>query len=1099
VSDDNCQAPHDLDAIVESYELAQQTRGNAHLEDFLPAADHPEYVRIVCELIRVDLEYGWVRGTPLRLEDYQSRFSAVFERSDAIAQIAFEEFRQRRQAGEAVSRNDYAVRYAIDVSDWPQGSTPGADRRDDPQALNPKPAVAILEDEESGTVAFPTGSWSDLESRLGASGNPETAAPRPGERFAGFEIVRELGHGASARVFLARQHSLANRHVVLKVTSQRTVEPDRLARLQHTNIVPIYSAHETGGLSVLCMPFVGSCTLRDWVDQLRMLQNLPATGSELVSTLAAASGRTWRERESAPAQGPQAPSPGPTGDRDQMSARALAALSQLEQATYEHVILLLAAQTAAGLAHAHDQGVLHLDLKPANILLTDDGRPMLLDFHLAIVAGPEGPTAHFAGGTLPYMSPEQLQSLDRFQRLDERSDLFSFGVVFHELLTGRLPFPERTGRMDEVIAGMLSDRQRWPALLRPNRQISPATWAIVRHCLDPDPGRRYQSAHELLDDLQRQLSSRPLKFAGNPSLVERFRKWVRRHPRATSSAALLVAACVIAVAVAAVLIVREETSATLAAGRALEHFEAAFPEAKALLSLPIEDPAELAAETARAHELLRGFEPLEKDTWRDGRLYRRLDATQRARLDSQVGELLYLLAAPRKRPIGTNPLSAEDRASFDEELALNAQALSCFPKDHIPAALWKQRARLLELSGQAAAAEQARANIDRANIDRANTDRSSAPGSIDRILEAEDLVLGADFRNAAPLLDRLKFASPKDFSTWYLSGNACFALHDYSGAEAAFSACIPLRPDSYRAYYQRGICRLNLGKFEPAREDFDYVLQLKPDALAAVVSRALTWQGEGKLPEALADLTRAIDLGFPETRVYFMRAEIHEKLGNRQDAERDRREGLERMPTDPRSWVARGVARIDREPEEALEDFRSALALNPREFAAWRNVAHTLSERLGRPQEAIEALDRLLQMTADDPGAWAGRGVLLARKGRADAARADAQQALAIRRDALTVYQAACIEALASKDNGEAVQRALPLLAESLLKQMDLAELALADPDLERLRPSQAFRNLIAAARFLVAAPGNTGSRPGGPAERTSAPSTENDEARSSK
>ena len=298
MSDRDRTATYDLDAIVESYELAQQAHGSARLEDFLPVPDHPEYARIVCELIRVDLEYGWVRGAPLRLEDYRSRFAKVFERSDAIAQIAFEEFRQRRQAGEAVSRDDYALRYAINVSAWPNGP-PGAvlDRQEHPAALE-NPADAILEDAGERNVAVPTGRWSDLAS-LDESGSPETAAPRIGERFAGFEIVRELGRGASARVFLARQQSLANRHVVLKVTSQRTVEPDRLARLQHTNIVPIYSAHQAGGFSVLCMPFVGSCTLRDWVNQLRMLQKLPATGSELVSTLVAASGRTWRERDPA--------------------------------------------------------------------------------------------------------------------------------------------------------------------------------------------------------------------------------------------------------------------------------------------------------------------------------------------------------------------------------------------------------------------------------------------------------------------------------------------------------------------------------------------------------------------------------------------------------------------------------------------------------------------------------------------------------------------------------------------------------------------------------------------------------------------------------
>ena len=130
--------------------------------------------------------------------------------------------------------------------------------------------------------------------------------------------------------------------------------------------------------------------------------------------------------------------------------------------------------------------------------------------------------------------------------------------------------------------------------------------------------------------------------------------------------------------------------------------------------------SESAAIGAHARELLSGFETLEMDTWRDGRFYRQLNATQRDRLDRQVGELLYLLAAPRERPAGANPLSAEGRASFDEELALNARALSCFPKDQIPAALWKQRARLLELSGQTTAAAQLLASVD----------RSVAPGVI---------------------------------------------------------------------------------------------------------------------------------------------------------------------------------------------------------------------------------------------------------------------------------------------------------------------------------------------------------------------------------
>ena len=81
--------------------------------------------------------------------------------------------------------------------------------------------------------------------------------PRPGERPFHYEIVEEIGRGAFARVYLARQESLANRQVVLKVTAMPGDEPQKLARLRHPNVVPVYSVHENGAFHVICMPYLG--------------------------------------------------------------------------------------------------------------------------------------------------------------------------------------------------------------------------------------------------------------------------------------------------------------------------------------------------------------------------------------------------------------------------------------------------------------------------------------------------------------------------------------------------------------------------------------------------------------------------------------------------------------------------------------------------------------------------------------------------------------------------------------------------------------------------------------------------------------------------
>ena len=254
--------------------------------------------------------------------------------------------------------------------------------------------------------------------------------PAVGDTFCGFKLVGELGSGAFARVFLAEQSALAGRPVALKVTTRPTREPQQLAKLRHTNVVPIYSVHDDPPLQAVCMPFLGRQTLADLVKEYRATGVFPGTAA--YSTVVGLAGTTVNSSRGSgphPALPPAAPAAAPTDAVD------------AAEPSHPALVLRLVARLADGLAHAHEVGILHLDLKPANVLLADDGQPLLLDFNLAydVRSGDRERT----GGTLPYMAPEQLDEyIERgATRVDHRTDLYALGVIVFELLTGRHPFP----------------------------------------------------------------------------------------------------------------------------------------------------------------------------------------------------------------------------------------------------------------------------------------------------------------------------------------------------------------------------------------------------------------------------------------------------------------------------------------------------------------------------------------------------------------------------------------------------------------------------------------------------------------------------------
>ena len=331
--------------------------------------------------------------------------------------------------------------------------------------------------------------------------------------------------------------------MALKVSTGCFAESQKLARLQHTNIVPVYSFHRAGDLQAVCMPYFGATTLAGVLDDLGQRQTLPASGKGLVSTLNSRRSRSGVRSAVASAAAPVAPSRIAEGRSDPAAAApadgpaTLTTLRMLEGLTYVEAVLWIGGRLAEGLAHAHERGVLHRDLKPANVLLTDEGQPMLLDFNLSEDVQAAGAAGARVGGTLPYMAPEHLTAYQgRAAVVDARSDLYSLGVVLYELLTGRCPFEKHGGPLESVLPKMIADRLRPPPPARSlNPGVTPAVDSILRRCLESDPARRYQSARELQEDLDRQRLYQPLRYAADPSPRERIAKWLKRNPRAVGA------------------------------------------------------------------------------------------------------------------------------------------------------------------------------------------------------------------------------------------------------------------------------------------------------------------------------------------------------------------------------------------------------------------------------------------------------------------------------------------------------------------------------------------------------------------------------------
>jgi tetratricopeptide (TPR) repeat protein len=785
----------------------------------------------------------WRHGEHPLPEDFLAKHPALWEHPEAAAELIYEECCLRQEYGPEVPMEQVLNRFP----QW-------------------RPQLEVLLDCQ-GLL--------EMHRTL-------TQFPAADESLGDFLLVAELGRGAEGRVFLASQLSLGCRPVVLKFLPCENHEHLSLARLQHTHIVPLYSVedHPARGIRALCMPYFGGVAVAQLLEALRSKPPAERAGRDLLDALDRLQAGTPLV---APAGGP---------------ARQI-----LASASYVRAICWIGTCLADALQYAHERGLVHLDLKPSNVLLAADGQPMLLDFHLARgPIHPGGQEPQWLGGTAGYMSPEQQGVLRAIQQgrkadrsVDHRSDIYSLGVLLYEALGGGLPVPVEKPR----------------PLHRTNPRVSIGLADVVGKCLAEDPDDRYPQMAALGADLRRHLNHLLLTGVRNRSLMERWRKWRCRRPHGIALAALAMV-ILTAAGAAAVMGTSYVTQRTQQAGTALNDGQRQLANGEW---------------EGAIHTLRRGLSaahgiPFRRDLIDD--LHRRLwiaELQAQAAANRAAATLELHRLADRVRFLFFFSTSARtDEAIPESELGL---AASC-------RALWENRNRFLEGRSPSEGTHLEPAVHDDL-LDLAifwadlqvrlapPTDRSTAREKAlsilaqaeamfgpSRVLVAERRIHGASgqriqgaprrsfgcvqhaslrtlerapdtpwmhyalsrsflrsghLKRAAEEAERAVRLQPQGLWPNFYQGLTAYCLGRYEDAATAYSVCIGAAPEAAGCFFNRALAFEALGRTERALQDYDQALRLEPTLAVAVLNRGRLHDRAGHHDAALSDLHRARKLG----------------------------------------------------------------------------------------------------------------------------------------------------------------------------------------------------------------------------------------------
>ena len=432
------------------------------LVDLLPACSPPAQRLILSELVKFDMAQAAEAGFLRKLDFYSDVLEPLYTAGQIPFDLVLEEIQIRRSCGEAPNLEDFRDRFPHlqgIIAEFLGRQVP----RTSTNSLGKLPV-------------FP-----------------------PEFTIDDFQIVRTLGQGAFASVYLARQLSI-QRLVALKVSLHGSDEPIALSQLDHPNVVRLYDQRRISDPDaiLLYMQYVPGGTLSDTIKATCSTAPEELSGKSLLQTVDAALLTAGQQL------------PENSVERE-----------QLARLDWPRVVAWLGIQLSEGLAAAHERGIMHRDVKPANILLTAEGVPKLADFNVSFsgLAGSAGAAVHF-GGSLAYMSPEQLQVADpraaeRAENLDGRSDLYSLAIVLWEVWNGRRPVQpsDMFDSWSNALEQQLAMRHEPPQVFRPTHSAAARVLEkTLRRTLSEDRELRPRNGKELAGRLRLALNSEAAEY-----------------------------------------------------------------------------------------------------------------------------------------------------------------------------------------------------------------------------------------------------------------------------------------------------------------------------------------------------------------------------------------------------------------------------------------------------------------------------------------------------------------------------------------------------------------------------------------------------------
>ncbi|MBN9522510.1 tetratricopeptide repeat protein [bacterium] len=829
------------------------------------------------------------------------------------------------------------------------------------------------------------------------------ASEAPGAAIGPYKLLRQLGEGGTATVWLAEQAEPVPRQVALKVLHTALLSRQILVRfraelrvlalMDHPNIARVLDAGVTeSGRSYIAMEVIDGVPITRFCDE---------------------AGHSLRDR----------------------------------------VAVFL--QVCHAVRHAHIKGVIHRDLKPSNVLVgRREGRPSVkvIDFSIAKVTdrswtGASPVTAvGTVVGTLAYMSPEQAEA--GRADIDTRSDVYLLGVLLYELITGTPPLTEdrvkaplldvlRAVREEdppppsarlaaaEELPGDTERRGTEPAKLV--RMVRGDLDCIVMKALEKDLTRRYQSAGDLAADLERYLADEPI-LARPPSVTYRLGKLVRRHKGRLAVAAGLTLAALIATAVVgwtlrdrAARQADADRKRNERASRVSARVESALAETNQLVR---QEKWQEALAAARLAQLT----VVEEET----------DAATREKAAVAVRELVFVGELDRTRlAVSVWKDDGFDYAGADLAYAGAFRAFGIDVESLPPAEVASRLLRhgrigpfvsvaldqWCDTRRRATGADESawRPLVDLANrLDpdplrvrlRASWGQKATPARLEELRGLVETLgttrqnpntltlLAASLRGPGlvDLQERvLRLAQEQYPDDFWVNLDLANALHRQKKLtdEAQFvRAAVALRPESTAALNNLGLCLLDLAKPDEAVVPLRKAVTLDPSFALGHKNLARGLEALGDLAGAEASLRRAVDSHPKDVPGLDRLARVLSRQGKREEAIAIVRKSIEIDPSNSGSHSNLGTLLTQQgNVDEAVASYRKAAELDPKNYRALTNLGNTLAKQ-GKLTDAVTPYQKAIEVEPNSADAHHGLGCVLVKQGKLDEAVANWRKAV---------------------------------------------------------------------------------------------------------